>query len=215
MSCAMPPQQELCPVGVGYAPSSQPPLELIANHHILYNNSTTNVSSAPFSSPSDSMLSESDLDSFQNGRTEDSPRSNSSTSSPLHHQKTTPISALGQVLRSNNYKSVITATHLPQSSPDYIQQQTKFQQRTYASCSPTTDPTYNDSCYFEATRQQQHLDTSIKYALSKCDTYADCLSSSNGANDYACSTDPDGVQPQYTSVIVDAQQYQMSNGFVH
>ncbi|KAG8190486.1 hypothetical protein JTE90_006661 [Oedothorax gibbosus] len=209
MSCAIPPQQELCPV---YAPPSQPH-ELIQNHHILYNNSTNNNTGAPFSSPSDSMLSESDLDSFQNGRTEDSPRSNSSTSSPLHHQHHQKPSALGQV--TTNYKSVITATHL-QSSPDFSIKQQQFQQRTFASCSPT-DPAYNDSCYFEATRQHQHqhLDSSIKYALSKCDSYADCLSSSNGANDYGCTSDPDGIQPQYTSVIVDAQQYQMSNGFVH
>lgn len=218
------------------------------------------------------MLSESDLDSFQNGRT-DSPRSTSSTSSPLHHQKTTP-SALGRA--TQHYKSVITTNHLQASPPDFIspkqqqqsaihlqtspdfispkqqqqsaihlqasppdfisskqQQQStihlqtspdfispKFQQqRTYASCSPPTDTAaYNDSCYFEATtRQHSHLvvDSSIKYALSKCDTYADCLSSSNGANDYGCPGDPGGVQPQYTSVIVDAQQYQMSNGFVH
>ncbi|GFY63138.1 single-minded-like protein [Trichonephila inaurata madagascariensis] len=233
MTCVMPPQQELCSAAIGYVPPNAPQThEMSVNHHILY--SAPTVNGGPFSSPSDSMLSESDLDSFQNGRT-DSPRSTSSTSSPLHHQHSNskpPSSALGPVLRggnsnssgNNHYKSVITATNL-QRPADFINsrltKQQQFQQRTYASCSPS-DNSYNDSCYFEVARQQQqqqsHLDSGIKYALSKCDNFVDksyCISSSNGANDYACTTDPGGVQPQYTSVIVDAQQYQMANGFVH
>ncbi|CAL1270414.1 unnamed protein product [Larinioides sclopetarius] len=228
MPCVMPPQQELCSAPIGYVTSTAPQAhEMGVNHHILYTAPVGN--GGPFSSPSDSMLSESDLDSFQNGRT-DSPRSTSSTSSPLHHQHSNskqPSSALGPVLRggssNNHYKSVITATNL-QRPTDFINQrltkQQQFQQRTYASCSPT-DNSYNDSCYFEAARQQQqqpHMDSSIKYTLSKCDNFSDksyCISSSNGANDYVCPSDPGGVQPQYTSVIVDAQQYQMANGFVH
>lgn len=229
LSCAIPPHQpELCPPpGGSYGPPPTQPHDINVGQHLLYSSS---AGAGHFSSPSDSMLSESDLDSFQNGHA-DSPRSTSSTSSPLHHNsgnsKQQP-SALGPaVLRSNQYKSVITATNLqtPAATSDFInprlaKQQQQYQQRTFASCSPANSP-YNDSCYFETARQQQqppqHMDSSIKYALTKCESYAAdkpyCVPSTNGASEYNCSAD--GVQPQYTSVIVDAQQYQMANGFVH
>lgn len=169
LPCPLPPQPDLC-----YAP--QPPHELVVNPHVLY--------SGPFSSPSDSMLSESDLDSFQN-RT-DSPRSASSTSSPHSNHNNSnsnakPASAL--LGRSNNsYKSVITTSHLDFNR---LKPQQQFQRNF----------DYNDACYFES-RQQQPMDKGY------CE---------GGGGEFA----PPGVQPQYTSVIVDAQQYQMANGFVH
>lgn len=236
LTCIIPPHhqqpQELCPPTGSYGPPPAQSHEMAVGQHLLYSSST---GAGPFSSPSDSMLSESDLESFQNGHAADSPRSTSSTSSPLHQnsgsgkQQQQPPSALGPpVLRSNQYKSVITATNVqtpPGGAPtDFINprltKQQQFQQRTFASCSPANSP-YNDSCYFETARQQQqpqqpHMDSGIKYALSKCDSYADktyCITSTNGASEYSCTAD--GVQPQYTSVIVDAQQYQMANGFVH
>ncbi|XP_071040826.1 bHLH transcription factor single-minded isoform X1 [Parasteatoda tepidariorum] len=236
LPCVIPSQQDLCNASVGYVPGAPAEPHEIIVPHVIYNTTTNSV--GPFSSPSDSMLSESDLEGFQNGRA-DSPRSTSSTSSPLHHHQQhnnnnssskPSTSALGPVLRSsgnshsNHYKSVITPTNLqsPTGPTDFLNsrltKQHQFQQRNFASCSPT-DSSYNDSCYYEAARQQQsHLDSSIKYALSKCDSYADktyCVPSSNGTSDYSCNNAHDSVQPQYTSVIVDAQQYQMANGFVH
>ncbi|XP_035209914.1 uncharacterized protein LOC118184362 isoform X2 [Stegodyphus dumicola] len=233
MSCIIPPQQDMCTSAGGYvAPVPPQAHELPVGHHLLYP-APGGAGGGPFSSPSDSILSESDLESFPNGRTE-SPHSASSTSSPLHHQQQQqhsnikpPSSALGPVLRSsssNQYKSVITTTSLQAAAAattDFLNprltKQQPFQQRNYASCSPADSP-YNDSCYFESARQQSHLDSSIKYALTKCDNFADktyCVNSANGTNEYGCTTTADGVQPQYTSVIVDAQQYQMANGFVH
>lgn len=235
LTCIIPPHHQqppdLCqPPADNYAPPPAQSHEMTVGQHLLYSSS---AGAGPFSSPSDSMLSESDLESFPNGHTADSPRSTSSTSSPLHQNNNSgkqqqPPSALGPpVLRSNQYKSVITATNLqtPSGAPsDFVNprltKQQQFQQRTFASCSPANSP-YNDSCYFETSRQQQpqapsHMDSGIKYALSKCDSYTDksyCITSTNGANEFSCTAD--GVQPQYTSVIVDAQQYQMANGFVH
>lgn len=233
LTCIMPSshhqQQELCPPPAGnYGPAQSHEMAAVSQQHLLYSSSSAG---GPFSSPSDSMLSESDLDSFQNGHAADSPRSTSSNSSPLHqnsgNSKQQQSSALGPPVlsRSNQYKSVITATNLqgtPSGTTDYINprltKQYQQQQRTFASCSPSANSPYNDSCYFETARQQQnpHVDTNMKYTFSKCDSYADksyCVTSTNGTTDYNCSAD--GVQPQYTSVIVDAQQYQMANGFVH
>ncbi|XP_054724784.1 single-minded homolog 2-like [Uloborus diversus] len=237
LSCAVatqPPGTDMCSY---VAPPPPPPHDL--NHHLLYAPATA---VGAFSSPSDSVLSESDLDTtFQNGRSQDSPRSTSSASSPLHHSNSSsnkqPSSALVGVQR-NQYKSVITNANLQLGSgsstapTDYInqrltsadvakpQQQFHHQRNTFTGCcSPSDSSPYNDSCYFD--RQQQPpliADSGIKYALvSKCDSFATdkgyCVGSGNG--EFACTNVTQGVQPQYTSVIVDTQQYQMANGFVH
>lgn len=174
---AAPQPPDLC---APYASAAPPPPPEMGQSHLLY-------PPGPFSSPSDSMLSESDLEGgFANGgggQADSSPRS-AASSSPSGGK---PASAL---VLGRQYKSVITAApdfaRLAASKPPPPPQPYPAPQRTFS------DSPYNDACYFESAR---HLEAGggVKYG------------------EYGGE-----VQPQYTSVIVDAQQYQqMANGFVH
>lgn len=174
---AAPQPPDLC---APYASAAPPPPPEMGQSHLLY-------PPGPFSSPSDSMLSESDLEGgFANGggggQADSSPRS-AASSSPSGGK---PASAL---VLGRQYKSVITAApdfaRLAASKPPPPQPY-PAPQRTFS------DSPYNDACYFESARHMEAA-SGVKYG------------------EYGAE-----VQPQYTSVIVDAQQYQqMANGFVH
>lgn len=210
------------------------------------------LQSRPYSSHSDSTLSESDLEGFhglQHGglpcSADHGKRSSSlveSASPTSKSTSSTPNSAVGKprektgdssALPPGNYKSVIISS--PPPLEDTLGQTTSDGRSVaYDHGSPTKvtecDAHFYDNLEgpmdmysFYAGHRLLHPESGVyddgKYLMcpaTQSDKSACPMNNFQGMAELPRSAvSPTNRQPGYTSVIVDAQQYQMSNGFVH